>query len=121
MNTTALPPDLRGDYSQARADFSVSQDWSAYSPEEHDLYRRLYARQSKLVPRYACQEYNRALAALEAGDAIPRFDAVSERLRAATGWEIVAVPGLVPDDVFFTHLANRRFPVTVWLERRRAL
>ena len=117
MNTAALPPDLRGDYSQARADFSVSQDWKAYSPEEHDLYRRLYARQSKLVPRYACPEYIRALAALEAGDAIPRFDAVSERLRAATGWEIVAVPGLVPDDVFFTHLAHRRFPVTVWLRK----
>ena len=117
MNTTALPPDLRGDYSQAGADFAVSQDWNAYGPEEHDLYRRLYARQSKLVPRYACPEYNRALAALEAGDAIPRFEAVSERLRIATGWEIVAVPGLVPDDVFFTHLANRRFPVTVWLRK----
>jgi monomeric phenylalanine-4-hydroxylase len=38
-------------------------------------------------------------------------------LRAATGWEIVAVPGLIPDDAFFTHLANRRFPVTVWLRQ----
>ena len=28
----------------------------------------------------------------------------------ATGWQVVAVPGLVPDDVFFDHLANRRFP-----------
>jgi phenylalanine-4-hydroxylase len=42
---------------------------------------------------------------------------VSAKLRAATGWEIVAVPGLIPDEAFFTHLANRRFPVTVWLRR----
>ena len=38
-------------------------------------------------------------------------------LRDKTGWEIVAVPGLIPDDAFFTHLANRRFPVTVWLRK----
>ncbi len=49
----------------------------------------------------------------EAG--IPRFEAVNRALRAATGWQLVAVPGLVPDLVFFEHLANRRFPVTVWL------
>jgi phenylalanine-4-hydroxylase len=40
---------------------------------------------------------------------------VNERLRRATHWEVVAVPGLLPEHVFFTHLANRRFPVTVWL------
>ena len=108
---------LRGDYSLADADFAVSQDWVVYTPAEHDLYRRLYARQSRLVTRYACAEYNRALAALSAADAIPRFEAVSKRLRAATGWEIVAVPGLIPEEAFFTHLANKRFPVTVWLRK----
>src|SRR5476649_1156958 len=117
MSATDLPANLRGDYSQAQADFSVSQDWEAYSPEEHELYRRLYARQSKLVPRYACPEYNRALAPLDAGGAIPRFEVISERLRTATGWEIVAVPGLIPEEAFFTHLANKRFPVTVWLRK----
>ncbi len=106
---------LRGDYSRAGADFSVRQDWDAYGPAEHDLYRRLYARQSLLVPRYACPEFNAALSTLDAANAIPSFSAVSQRLRAATGWEIVAVPGLIPDEAFFTHLAHRRFPVTVWL------
>jgi phenylalanine-4-hydroxylase len=106
---------LRGDYSHAGTGFSVTQDWDAYTPAEHDLYRRLYARQSQLVPRYACPEFNLALGRLDASAGIPRFDAVSEKLRAATGWEIVAVPGLIPDDAFFTHLAGRRFPVTVWL------
>jgi len=28
---------------------------------------------------------------------------------------LVAVPGLLPDLTFFEHLANRRFPVTVWI------
>src|SRR3989440_7375338 len=110
-------PDLRGDYSKAGLDYSLEQDWGAYTPEEHALYRRLFERQSKLVPRYACNEWIDAIAGLDSAREIPRFDKVSRQLKAKTGWEIVAVPGLIPDDAFFTHLANRRFPVTVWLRR----
>jgi phenylalanine-4-hydroxylase len=119
MKTSAPAPksELRGDYSKARPDYSVEQDWSAYTKVEHALYRRLFERQSKLVPRYACPEWIEAIGSLDAASEIPRFDQVSQKLRAATGWEIVAVPGLIPDDAFFTHLANRRFPVTVWLRR----
>jgi phenylalanine-4-hydroxylase len=40
---------------------------------------------------------------------IPNFEELSERLSKRTGWRVVAVPGLVPDEVFFEHLANRRF------------
>ena len=108
---------LRGDYSRAGADFSVEQDWDAYSLAEHELYARLYARQSTLVTRYACPEFNRALEALDSAQAIPQFEVLSKSLRRATGWEIVAVPGLIPDEAFFTHLANRRLPVTVWLRK----
>jgi phenylalanine-4-hydroxylase len=110
-------PDLRGDYSKAGADFAVEQEWSSYTPEEHALYRRLFERQSKLVPRYACAEWIAAISSLDSSEAIPRFDEISNKLRQATGWEIVAVPGLIPDEAFFTHLAGRRFPVTVWLRR----
>jgi phenylalanine-4-hydroxylase len=113
-----MKPELRGDYSRAGADYAVEQDWAGYSAAEHALYRRLFERQAKLVPRYACPEWIDAIARLEsAAREIPRFDQVSRQLRAATGWEIVAVPGLIPDEAFFTHLANRRFPVTVWLRR----
>jgi phenylalanine-4-hydroxylase len=108
---------LRGDYTRAASDYSVEQDWATYTPEEHALYRRLYERQSKLVPRYACPEWIDAIASLDSSRGIPRFDAISARLKKSTGWEIVPVPGLIPDDAFFTHLANRRFPVTVWLRR----
>jgi phenylalanine-4-hydroxylase len=108
---------LRGDYSKAGVDYAVEQDWDAYTVEEHALYRRLFQRQAKLVPQYACPEWIDAIAGLDAGAQIPRFADVSSKLRSKTGWEIVAVPGLIPDDAFFTHLANRRFPVTVWLRR----
>jgi len=110
-------PQLRGDYSRAAIDYSVEQDWSAYSPEEHALYRRLFERQAKLVPQYACAEWTAAIAGLDTAGGVPDFRKTSVKMRNATGWEIVAVPGLIPDDAFFTHLANRRFPVTVWLRR----
>ncbi len=107
--------NLRGDYSRMRPDCTVDQAWSAYSPAEHDLWRRLYARQAALVPKYACAEFIDSIAALDFGAGIPRFDEVNPKLARATGWQIVAVPGLLPDRVFFEHLANRRFPVTVWI------
>jgi len=106
---------LRGDYARKRADWTVDQDWSAYSAEEHDRWRRLYRRQIELVPGRACREYEQALRALPYEQGIPRFDAVNEPLERATRWRLVAVPGLLPDPVFFEHLAHRRFPVTVWL------
>lgn len=109
--------NLRGDYTRAAADFSVEQDWCGYTPEEHAIYRRLFERQSRLVPRYACPEWIRAVSGVDASREIPRFDEISGKLRSATGWEMVAVPGLIPDEAFFTHLANRRFPVTVWLRK----
>ena len=113
----ATTPALRGEYSGAGPDFAVEQAWDAYTADDHALYRKLYERQSRLVARYACPEWIAAIGALDARAAIPRFDDVSKRLRAATGWEIVGVPGLIPDDAFFTHLAQRRFPVTVWLRK----
>jgi phenylalanine-4-hydroxylase len=116
MNASANA-NLRGDYTKAAPDYTVEQSWSAYTSEEHALYRRLYERQSRLVNRYACPEWIEAIDRLEAADGIPRFEEVNRRLAKATGWRIVAVPGLIPDEPFFTHLANRRFPVTVWLRR----
>ena len=108
---------LRGDYTTADAQYVVEQDWNAYTADEHARYARLYEHQSALVPEYACPEWIEAISRLDAARAIPRFDAVSATLRRKTGWELVAVPGLIPDEPFFTHLANRRFPVTVWLRK----
>ena len=106
---------LRGDYSQMRPDYTVLQDYSRYTAAEQDLWKRLYARQSALVPQYACEEFITTLATLKFGAGIPHFDEINAKLFPATRWTLVAVPGLIPDEVFFTHLANRRFPVSVWL------
>jgi phenylalanine-4-hydroxylase len=106
---------LRGDYSRMRPDYTVDQDWDAYSEEEHELWRRLYRRQLSLVQKYACDEFSDTLRTLRFDEGIPRFDAINRKLGAVTRWELVAVPGLLPDLTFFEHLANRRFPVTVWI------
>ncbi|HEX4763078.1 MAG TPA: phenylalanine 4-monooxygenase [Usitatibacter sp.] len=106
---------LRGDYSRMRPDYTVDQDWDGYSAAEHELWRRLYRRQEGLVRKYACDEFVATLDTLNFGEGIPRFDRINAMLRPATNWQLVAVPGLLPDLTFFDHLANRRFPVTVWL------
>lgn len=113
--SSTRPP--RGDYSIARADYTCEQQWAAYTGEQHALYDRLMARQAKQMPGHACDEFLHSLPQLASagGSGIPRFDAISTRLRRATGWEIVAVPGLIPEHAFFDLLAHRRFPVTVWL------
>jgi len=110
---TQRPP--RGDYSTARDDYTCEQAWDRYSPAQHQLYARLFERQSRLVHGRACGEYLQALPQLGSGRAIPRFEELSARVHASTGWSIVAVPGLIPEEAFFQLLAARRFPVTVWL------
>jgi phenylalanine-4-hydroxylase len=107
------PP--RGDYARAGADYTCPQNYAAYTPTDHDTYRRLYERQAALLPGLACTAFIDALPSLGVKDAIPRFDAINERLQPATGWELVAVPGLIPELPFFTLLANRKFPVTDWI------
>jgi phenylalanine-4-hydroxylase len=107
------PP--RGDYSRAGPDYTCTQNYAAYTAADHDTYRRLYERQAALLAGLACDEFIRALPSLGVKDSIPRFEQVNDRLERATGWEIVAVPGLIPEVPFFTLLANRKFPVTDWI------
>lgn len=107
------PP--RGDYGRARSDYTCAQDIGRYSAADHETYRRLYARQTQQLPGLACDEFIAAVEQLGAPERIPAFDAISERLHKATGWEIVGVPGLIPEEAFFALLAERRFPVTDWI------
>jgi len=116
------PQTLRGDYSRAAADYTVEQDWQAYSEEEHAIWAQLHRRQIELIERYAAPEFLQGVRALGAsGTRIPRFEDANRVLGDSTGWRIVAVPGLIPEQVFFEHLANQRFPVTVWIRRRDEL
>jgi phenylalanine-4-hydroxylase len=112
---------LRGEYEGAAPDFTVAQDWDAYSPEAHERWRRLYAAQSKLARRYAASQFLAGLERLDCSAGIPRFEDANRIIEPATGWSLVAVPGFIPDADFFDHLAHRRFPVTRWLREEHEL
>ncbi|MDI1294660.1 MAG: phenylalanine 4-monooxygenase [bacterium] len=91
-------------------DWTIPQDWDGYSAADHAMWDHLFARQAAMLPGRVVPEYLAGLDMLRMDrPGIPNFEALSERLMAATGWQVVAVPGLVPDRVFFEHLAHRRF------------
>ena len=95
----------------ANADWTIPQNWEAFSADEHAMWDQLFVRQSAMLPGRAADAFLRGLDVLKLSKpGIPDYRELNARLMAATGWQIVAVPGLVPDDVFFDHLANRRFP-----------
>jgi len=95
----------------ARPDYTIPQGFENYTEAEHRTWTTLYERQAAILPGRACDAFLHGLEALDLqGQGIPNFDELNERLYALTKWRVVAVPGLVPDAVFFEHLANRRFP-----------
>lgn len=109
------PP--RGDYASAASDYTCAQRWEQYTPEQHALYARLHQRQTAQLPGLACDEFIQAVQQLGRADQVPRFDDINERLFPATRWQVVAVPGLIPEEAFFALLAQRKFPVTEWLRK----
>jgi phenylalanine-4-hydroxylase len=100
------------------ADWTIPQRWANYTASEHAVWKVLYERQTALLRGRACNEFVAGMQALPiAPDRIPDFEQLSEVLGSHTGWQIVAVPGLVPDEVFFEHLAHRRFPSGQFIRR----
>ena len=96
---------------EAAPDWTVPQDWARYTAHEHAIWDLLFARQSAQLEGRAAKAFLRGLDVLHLSKpGVPEFRELSDRLGALTGWQVVAVPGLVPDAVFFEHLANRRFP-----------
>jgi phenylalanine-4-hydroxylase len=109
---TAGPP------AGGRPDWTIDQGWNRYTPAEHKVWMTLYERQSKLLPDHACDAFLRGLDALDLHrGGIPDFDRINEELERLTGWTVVAVPGLVPDEVFFDHMAHRRFPAGQFIRK----
>lgn len=106
----------------ARPDWTIDQDWASYTPAEHEVWMTLYARQAELLPGRACDAFLNGMEALDLHrGGIPEFERINEELKRLTGWSVVAVPGLVPDDVFFDHLANRRFPAGRFIRKPHEL
>ncbi len=108
--------------AHAAPDWTIPQDWQQYTPEEHATWDILFERQAKLLPGRASAAYLKGLDALRLSESgIPNFEELSERLMKLTDWQVVAVPGLVPDHVFFDHMANRRFVAGNFIRRRDQL
>jgi phenylalanine-4-hydroxylase len=103
-------------------DWTIDQGWENYTAEEHRVWKTLFERQSKLLPGRACDEFIQGMRNLTMDtEQIPDFRRLSEVLMKRTGWQVVAVPGLVPDEVFFDHLANRRFPAGHFIRKPEEL
>src|SRR5580698_7231272 len=99
-------------------DWTITQDWATYSSAEHAMWDRLFARQSEQLVGRAAPAFLNGLDVLHLSrPGIPDFAELSERLTKLTGWSVVAVPGLVPDEVFFDHLAHRRFVAGRFIRR----
>jgi phenylalanine-4-hydroxylase len=97
-------------------DFTIDQDWRSYSRAEHDRWDRLFRRSQAVLHDRACEEFLTAMGTLQLSEAgIPDMAKLSDRLDKITGWRVVPVAELVPDDIFFNHLANRRFPAGAFI------
>jgi phenylalanine-4-hydroxylase len=95
----------------AGADWSVPQRWDELTAEDHWVWDTLFARQHSLLRGRAVTAFQEGLDVLNLSrPGVPNLDELNERLHVRTGWTVVAVPGLVPDDVFFRHLSLRQFP-----------
>ena len=95
----------------AAADWTIPQRWERFTPQEHRVWDMLFARQQQMLGHRAVHAFHEGLDVLRLSrPGIPDFDELNERLFARTGWTVVSVPGLVPDDIFFEHLSRRRFP-----------
>jgi phenylalanine-4-hydroxylase len=102
----------------------VGEDWLEprqrdYSSDDDRIWDDLFARQMEVLPGRACSAFLNGLDKLELGrGGVPEFGRLSAELGALTGWSVVPVPMLIPDHVFFWHLANRRFPAGNFIRTR---
>jgi phenylalanine-4-hydroxylase len=97
--------------SAQRGNWTIPQNWERFTAREHAVWDLLFARQSEALKGRAVTDFFRGLDVLRLSKpGIPDFEELNDRLFARTGWTVVSVPSLVPDDVFFDHLSKRRFP-----------
>ena len=122
---TALPevdPDVFT--APLRRPAHVGDDWLEprqrdYSSDEHAIWNALFERQMDVLPGRACGAFFAGLQKLHLNrGGVPEFARLSTELGAMTGWSVVPVPMLIPDHVFFWHLANRRFPAGNFIRGR---
>lgn len=93
-----------------------------YTAAEHAIWAELHGRQTRAIADCACDAFLRGLDLLQLpADRIPQLAEVSARLQRQTGWQVTAVPALIPFSEFFALLASRRFPAATFIRRREHL
>lgn len=94
----------------------IEQSWDRYTPQDHKTWGTLYNRQLETLKGKICQEYLDGLKTLHlTPDEIPNYEKMNRYLRAATGWEVLPVPGLIASRPFFSMLANKQFPAGTFI------
>ncbi|AKQ47722.1 phenylalanine-4-hydroxylase [Rufibacter radiotolerans] len=100
----------------------MQQVYQNYTAEDQQVWQILYGRQMAGLHSQACQSFLEGLHTVEfKGETIPDFSQVNQLLKEVSGWEVVAVEGIVDDKVFFQLLSERKFPATTWLRRMSEL
>ena len=103
-------------------DYLVPQDWDHFTPEEHGVWDTLFARQVPYLGTRIVTPFLEGIGKLGLDEpGIPHLEQLSDRLEALTGWRLVSVPGIVPDDAFFAMLADRRFPIGNFIRSAESL
>jgi phenylalanine-4-hydroxylase len=107
---------------RAASPYLIQQDWEAYTPEQHAIWRELVQRRLPQLEEHASAAYLEGFQAIGLKpDALPDLTAVSARLQPRTGWSSTPVSGFLPADAFFEMLAARMFPTTTWIRSREAM
>ncbi|MXO54930.1 phenylalanine 4-monooxygenase [Erythrobacter pelagi] len=102
----------------------LGEDWlepkqTEYDSDDDAIWNDLFARQMEVLPGRAATAFMQGLEKLDLGrGGVPDFGDLSAELGRLTGWSVVPVPMLIPDHVFFWHLANRRFPAGNFIRTR---
>jgi phenylalanine-4-hydroxylase len=114
--------DFADTHTARRDDWTIPQNWSHFSAEDHRVWNLLFARQQARLAGRAVRAFEQGLDILRLSHpGIPDFDELNARLFPRTGWTVVAVPGLLPDEIFFRHLSRRQFPAGNFVRSARQL
>jgi phenylalanine-4-hydroxylase len=98
------------------ADFRTHQDWGAYSPTDHAVWRVLFERRLPTLRKTASRIFLEGLELTGIhSDSVPNLASVNARLRGLTGWQAVPVTGFLPAKSFFASLGRREFPTAITL------
>ena len=92
----------------------VDQEWATrYNETSHTTWASLFGSIGQLSRKTSCSSFIQGQKVIQLGaERIPKFEDLTEQLSTSTGWEIVGANGFVPDEIFFTQLANKKFPMS---------